>query len=145
MDNQSKLVVLPKGDKGQSSYKVLTSEDTVVLCQHRTAHKSLPSGAGFKCNWHVDFSDCSDAEVREMAARTVVIGIRSQFKGDNTPESWEAESGHVIDAADWYRNLRQADNETQKVAKQFGVSISDAQLLIDRAAELKAEAEAKTE
>lgn len=128
----SNLQVIPKGTKGATVYKsVLDTLDpesipTTVLCDHKTNHKSLKDGEGFKCQWLIDFGNCSQAEVLEMASKTVVIGFRPQFKTDSDPDSFEYGAGYKVDAAKWFRSQRETMGDAGKVAKLLGISVEAA-------------------
>jgi hypothetical protein len=116
------MKTLKKGESAEKS--TIAGEDiNMVECVHATVHTSLSDGERFQMTWWVDFSDMTEAQIREAAAEHFIIKIRRTLAKVKKPanDDW---NNVTFKAKDF---LTQRVSKTEKLAATLA-TFTDEQL-----------------
>ena len=79
--------------------------------------KGVPSVPDSTVSLTVDFSQCTEAQLLDLAERSVVIAWQSKLRASEVPSDWDRRSERV-DASEFLRTERIVDNKAA-AAKAF--------------------------
>jgi len=66
---------------GETVNRISTVDSDTQKVRLFNVSKNDSTGQNYKVDWNFDFSNCSEAEILELAARSAVIAYRKNFRG----------------------------------------------------------------
>ena len=66
---------------GETVNRISTVDAETQKVRLFNVSKNDSTGQNYKVDWNFDFSNCSEAEILELAARSAVIAYRKNFRG----------------------------------------------------------------
>lgn len=82
MTNELKTV-----KQGEQVRRTIRTNEDITSIHHVTYNK--PTDARYEMDWHIDFTDVSETEKQELAAKNILIAARPAFKNDKHPgDEW---------------------------------------------------------
>lgn len=85
---------------------------TQKIVQRKTTHNTL--GLTMEQTWTLDFSNCSDDDIINLAVRSVVIDIQRMIRATGSKEGMAAFDGKTYDIKDLISNRRTGKTPTEK-------------------------------
>lgn len=112
--------------------------DKTIVITHKTRCKDTPAHVKGEENkapsftTTFDFSNCTDAEILELATKTCIINFRTSCKvNDITADAFKALMGDSIDVHEELKTVKRGLSKTQKAEKAIdGLSDEETESLL---------------